>query len=222
MKKRKSFDEENKFIHPSRKKIIDTVFNRDTDDNHMIGYEGESDTKRSIGEVWTDKNGVTWEQRGGYRLNTTKLDDIRQYLAKLNTCESSNCKTIKYSQADKKMIRKTNRCVECQRVLEGVLKREGVYEYYEDYRITRNQLTYVRELKTRFEEALNGVSNKLQFVNERGELEVWGRNIDVEQIKADLTVDIKGANEAIEALVERKEALEQVLQEKGHTELIKK
>ena len=101
MAKRKSFEEKNNYIHPTRKKIIDTVFGRDDNTQKVHGYEGEVETKRNVGEIWTDKEGKKWEQKEGYKISVSQLDDVRAYLEKLNNCQSENCNTIQYSKADK-------------------------------------------------------------------------------------------------------------------------
>jgi hypothetical protein len=49
----------------------------------------------------------------------------------------------------------------------------------------------------------------------------WQWDIDLEKVKEDLQKDIDGAADAIEALLERKEALENKLRELNHSELIK-
>jgi hypothetical protein len=105
--------------------------------------------------------------------------------------------------------------------METYLKEDGTYPYYEDYKITNNQLAYVRDLKAQFEEGLRGVSDTLEFVNEDGTIQKWHYDIDVEKVKEDLQTDINGASEAIEALLERKVALEDKLRELNHPELIK-
>ena len=107
MTKRKSFDEKNKHIHKSRKLIIDTVFGRTDDNQNVFGYEKADETKKEVGEIWVDEAGNEWEQKEGFKINTTKLDDAREYLKKLTTCSSENCGTIQYSNADKKLIVRT-------------------------------------------------------------------------------------------------------------------
>jgi hypothetical protein len=222
MAKRKSFDEKSKGIHKSRKLIIDTVFGRTDNNQRVHGYEGEVEQKREVGEVWTDKDGKEWEQKEGFKINRSKMDDVREYLSKLNTCSAEDCETIQYSSADKKLIRKTSLCSNCLSKLETKLKIDGTYPYYEDYKISRNQLAYVRDLKMRFEEALAGVTKQFGFVNEDGSINNWQWDIDLDKVKEDLQKDIDGATEAIEALLERKAALENKLLELNHPELIKK
>lgn len=221
MAKRKSFEEKNNYIHPTRKKIIDTVFGRTDNNQNVFGYEKEAEQKREVGERWVDNEGKEWEQKDGYKISVSQMDEVRQYLNKLNNCQSEKCDTIQYSNADKKVIRKTGMCVTCLRKLEQQLKDDGTYPFYEDYKITNNQLSYVIDLKAQFEEGLRGVSQTMEFVNEDGTIQKWHYDIDVEKVKEDLQNDIDGASEAIEAMLERKAALEDKLRELNHSELIK-
>jgi hypothetical protein len=222
MAKRKSFEETNNHIHPTRKKIIDTVFGRDTDNQTVFGYEKEAEEVKELGEIWTDIDGNKWEQKDGYKISVSQLDSVRSYLEKLNTCESTDCNTMQYGYADKKLIRKTGMCSKCLSKFETKLRVDGTYPFYVDYKVTRNQLAYITELKMRFEDALAGVSKKLEFVNEDGSVEKWNYDVDIDTIRNDLQTDIDGATEAIEALLERKSALEAKLSELNHSELIKK
>lgn len=221
MAKRKSFEEKNNHIHPTRKLIIDTVFGRTDENQKTFGYETKTEQKREVGEKWTDTDGKEWEQKEGYKANVSTMADVRQYLDKLNNCQSEKCDTIKYSNADTKVIRKTGMCVTCLRQFEQRLKDDGTYPFYEDYKITNNQLSYVIDLKAQFEEGLRGASQTMEFINEDGTIQKWHYDIDIEKVKVDLENDINSATEAIESLLERKAALEDKLQELNHLELIK-
>jgi uncharacterized protein (DUF849 family) len=221
MAKRKSFEEKNNHIHPTRKLIIDTVFGRTDENQKTFGYEKEGEQTREVGETWVDTDGKEWEQKEGYKITVSQMDEVRQYLDKLNNCQSEECDTIKYSNADKKVIRKTGMCVTCLRKFEQRLKDDGTYPFYEDYKITNNQLSYVTDLKAQFEEGLRGISQTMEFINEDGTIQKWHYDIDIDKVKEDLQNDINGATEAIEALLERKAALEDKLQELNHLELIK-
>jgi hypothetical protein len=222
MAKRKSFDEKSKGMHKSRKLIIDTVFGRTDNNQTHFGYEGEVEETREVGERWTDKEGKEWEQKEGFKVAVTQMDDVRQFLQKLSTCSSEDCKTESYSNADKKLIRKTGMCIVCLAKFEHGLKEDGTYPFYEDYKITRNKLAYVRELKDRYEEALSGIRKQMEIITEDGRTETWTWEVDIEKVKTDLKKDIDGAYEAIELLIERKRLLEEKLVELNHPELIKK
>jgi hypothetical protein len=222
MAKRKSFDEKSKGMHKSRKLIIDTVFGRTDNNQTHFGYESEAEEKREVGERWTDKEGKEWEQKEGFKVAVTQMDDVRQFLQKLSTCSNEDCKTESYSNADKKLIRKTGMCIVCLAKFEQGLKEDGTYPFYEDYKITRNKLAYVRELKDRYEEALSGIRKQMEIITEDGRTETWTWDVDIEKVKTDLKKDIDGAYEAIELLIERKRLLEEKLVELNHPELIKK
>jgi hypothetical protein len=221
MAKRKSFEEKNKHIHKSRQLVIDTVFGRTDDNQTTFGYEKEADKKREVGEKWIDSNGVEWEQKEGFKTNLTKMDEVREFLQKISKCSSPECKTIKYSTADKKVIVKTTLCIDCLTKQETKLKLDGTWDFYQDYKITLNKLGYVRDLKVQYEEALQGIKQQVEMVNENGTISNWQWDIDIEKVKEDIRTDINGAYDAIEALLERKLALEEKLVELNHSELIK-
>lgn len=221
MAKRKSFEEKNKHVHKSRQLIIDTVFGRTDDNKNVFGYEKPDEIKREVGEIWVDENGNEWEQKEGFKINTTKMDDARAFLKKLTTCSSNDCETVPYSSADKKLIVRTGYCVSCMRKLEQSLRDDGSWAFYEDYRITLNKLDFVRDTKSQLEEAFSSVSQQIEMLNEDGTFSKWQWDVDIEKVKSDLKVDIDGAYDAIEALLERKLALENKLHELNHSELIK-
>jgi len=221
MAKRKSFEEKNKHVHKSRQLIIDTVFGRTDDNKNVFGYEKPDEIKREVGEIWVDENGNEWEQKEGFKINTTKMDDARAFLKKLTTCSSNDCETVPYSSADKKLIVRTGYCVPCMRKLEQSLRDDGSWAFYEDYRITLNKLDFVRDTKSQLEEAFSSVSQQIEMLNEDGTFSKWQWDVDIEKVKSDLKADIDGAYDAIEALLERKLALENKLHELNHSELIK-
>lgn len=222
MAKRKSFDEKAKGMHKSRKLIIDTVFGKEDNTQKVFGYEKESDNvKREIGERWIDSDGKEWEQKEGYKSMVSQFDDLRQYLQKLTTCSSEKCETSKYSKADKKLIVKTGYCILCLSKLERILKDDGTYPFYEDYKITLNKLGFIRDFKQKCEDSLNSLKKDFQTVTEDGRMENWTWDIDIEQVKKDLQSDIDNSYNAIELILERRKLLEEKLIELNHPELIK-
>ena len=221
MAKRTSFEQKAKGVHKSRQKIIDTVFGREDNTQHTFGYEGEVEPDRQVGDIWTDKDGKTWEQKEGFKISVTKFDEIRDYLKKITTCSNSECKTTEYSHADKKLIAKTGMCLDCTQIMENDLRNDGTWPFYEDYKISKNKLAVVRELKDSYEQALRDVSTQLQMVNEDGTISEWKWDVDITKVKKDIELDIDGATEAIRLLLERIALLEEKFIELGHSELIK-
>jgi hypothetical protein len=221
MEKRTSWEQKNKYIHKSRKKIIDTVFGREDNTQQTFGYEGEVEPERNIDDIWTDKDGKTWQQKEGYKISVTKFDELREYLKIITTCSTNECQTQKYDTADKKAIAKTGMCFNCLIKYEDALRADGTWPYYEDYKISKNKLGTVRELKEQYEEALKGISNQLQMINEDGTISEWKWDIDINKVKADIETDIEGATTAIELLLQRIKLLEDKFIELNHPELIR-
>ena len=221
MQKRTSFDQKNKYIHKSRKKIIDTVFGREDNTQRVFGYEKETEQKREVGERWTDSDGKEWEQREGYKIAVGQMDDVREYLKQLTTCKSDECKTSEYSRADKKMVIRTGYCVDCIQKLEQKLKDDGTYPFYEDYKITCNKIGWLRDYKQKIEDSLKFLTKDYQMVYENGHVENWNWDIDIDKVREDLKKDIDSSYEALELLLQRKGLLENKLRELNHSELIK-
>jgi hypothetical protein len=222
MAKRKSFDEKSKGMHKSRKLIIDTVFGRTDNTQRVFGYEKEAEVKREVGDKWTDADGQEWEQFEGFKSKVSQMDDVRRFLQKLSTCSAEDCETGKYGWADKRLISKTGMCSTCLAKFERKLRDDGTFPFYEDYKITRNKLAFIREHKAKMEEAILGIKQQIEQITEDGRVEKWTWDIDVEKVKKDLQKDIDSAYEAIELLVARKRLLEEKLVELNHPELIKK
>jgi hypothetical protein len=221
MAKRTSFDQKAKGIHKSRQKIIDTVFGREDNTQRTFGYEGEVEPDRNVGDIWTDKDGKTWQQREGYKISVTKFDDLREYLKTITTCSGKECNTDKYNYVDKKLIAKTGMCLDCTQKYEQSLRNDGTWPFYEDYKITCNKLSFAIEIKDKYEEAYRDISNRIQMVNEDGTISEWVWDIDINVVKDDIKKDLDNTIDAIKKLKSRKRRLEKKLKELGHPEIIK-
>ena len=65
------------------------------------------------------------------------------------------------------------------------------------------------------------MKDHFEEINENGTVTKWEWQVDINKVREDLKNDINGAYDAIEALLERKVALEEKLKELNHSELIK-
>jgi len=222
MEKRTSWEQENKYIHKSRKKIIDTVFGREDNTQHTFGYEGEVEPDRNLGDIWTDKDGKTWQQRDGYKISVTKFDDLREYLKTITNCSAKECHTDKYDHIDKKLIAKTGMCFTCLQNYETKLRNDGTWAFYEDYKLTCNKLSVAYELNQKYTDAINDIKRAYEQVNEDGTISKWEWDIDIEKVKSDIQNDIDNTKKAIKLLKTRKTKLEKKLVELGHPEIVKK
>jgi hypothetical protein len=207
-----------KFMHPTRRKLVDMVLTGgEYEKNTQISFSGadKENIKRKVGERWTDENGKSWEQHEGGRIEVSELGDtmqeVRAYLDKLNTCKSDNCKTIKVGRVDKKLISKTGYCLHCLTLKEAQIKVDGLWEAYEDYKIFSNMIAYGNDVVSQFKQAYKDAKQTYEVVQEDGKIETWSMERDVEELKAEILLEIvKFEGEIEQATKLRNEAYEKL------------
>ena len=186
-----------KFMHPTRRKLVDMVltggeYQKET----QISFSGadKKKIKREVGEKWTDDNGKSYEQLEAGKIETSELGDtmaeVRAYLDKLNTCKSDNCKTIKVGRVDKKLISKTGYCLHCLTIREAQIKIDGLWEAYEDYKIFSNMIAHGNDIVSQFKQAYRDAKQTYEVVQEDGKIETWSMERDVEELKAEILLEI--------------------------------
>jgi hypothetical protein len=186
-----------KFMHPTRRKLVDMVltggeYQKET----QISFSGadKKKIKREVGDKWTDDNGKSWEQLEAGKIETSELGDtmaeVRAYLDKLNSCKSDNCKTIKVGRVDKKLISKTGYCLHCLTLREAQIKYDGLWDEYEDYKIYSNMISYGNDVIAQFKQAYKDAKQTYEVVQEDGTIEKWSMERDVNELKAEILLDI--------------------------------
>ena len=186
-----------KFMHPTRRKLVDMVltggeYQKET----QISFSGadKKKIKREVGEKWTDDNGKSYEQLEAGKIETSELGDtmaeVRAYLDKLNTCKSDDCKTIKVGRVDKKLISKTGYCLHCLTIREAQIKIDGLWEAYEDYKIFSNMIAHGNDIVSQFKQAYRDAKQTYEVVQEDGKIETWSMERDVEELKAEILLEI--------------------------------
>jgi hypothetical protein len=186
-----------KFMHPTRRKLVDMVltggeYQKET----QISFSGadKKKIKREVGDKWTDDNGKSYEQLEAGKIEISELGDtmaeVRAYLDKLNTCKSDSCKTIKVGRVDKKLISKTGYCLHCLTIKESQIKLDGLWEAYEDYKIYSNMIGYGNDVLSQFKQAYRDAKQTYEVVQEDGKIETWSMERDVEELKAEILLDI--------------------------------
>jgi hypothetical protein len=189
-----------KYMHPTRRKLVNMVLTGgEYEKNTQISFtnsetEAEKNRKKEVGEVWTDSEGKTWEQKeyGKVRVNelSETMSEVRAYLDKLNSCSSEDCKTIKLSKVDKKLVSKTGYCLGCLTKKEAQIKNDGLWEEYEHYKILSNIISRGKDLIEKLNQAYNDAKQEYEFVHEDGKIEKWVLEKDVNEIKAEILSDI--------------------------------
>jgi hypothetical protein len=207
-----------KFMHPTRRKLVDMVMHgAEYEKESFISFSGadKEKIKREVGDKWTDNNGKSWEQLEAGKIQTSELGDtmaeVRAYLDKLNTCKSDNCKTIKVGRVDKKLISKTGYCLHCLTIKEAQIKVDGLWEAYEDYKIFSNMIAHGNDIVAQFKQAYRDSKQTYEVVQEDGKIETWSMERDVEELKAEILLDIiKFEGEIEQATKLRNEAYEKL------------
>lgn len=219
-----------KYMHPTRRKLANMVLTGgEYEKNSFISYAdadktSENNRKREIGEKWTDSDGKEWEQKefGKVRINehSETFAEVREYLNKLNTCTSNDCKTIKISSADKKLISKTGYCAKCLAKKELQIKQDGLWEAYTDYRSFQNMIGYGKEVIAQFEQAYKDVKQEYEIVGEDGKIEKWKMERDAEELKGEIKKDIDNFKEELKIAYEKRNEAWKLLKDKNY-DLIK-
>ena len=207
-----------KFMHPTRRKLVDMVLTGgDYEKNTQISFSGadKKKVKREVGEKWTDDNGKTWEQLEAGKIETSELGDtmaeVRAYLDKLNSCKGEGCKTIKLSRHDKKLVSKTGYCLACLVKKEAQIKIDGLWDAYEDYKIYSNMIAHGNDIVAQFKQAYRDAKQTYEVVQEDGKIETWSMERDVEELKAEILLEIvKFEGEIEQATKLRNEAWEKL------------
>ena len=207
-----------KFMHPTRRKLVDMVLTGgEYEKKTQISFYGadKEKIKREVGEKWTDDNGRSWEQLEAGKIETSELGDtmaeVRAYLDKLNTCKGDECKTIKPGRVDKKLISKTGYCITCLAKKESEIKLDGLWGYYETYKITSNMIAHGNDIVAQFKQAYRDAKQTYEIVQEDGKIETWSMERDVEELKAEILLEIvKFEGEIEQATKLRNEAYEQL------------
>jgi hypothetical protein len=212
-----------KFMHPTRRKLVDMVMHgAEYEKESFISFSGadKEKVKRTIGEKWTDADGRSWEQLEAGKIETSELGDImaetRAYLDKLNTCKSDNCKTIKIGRVDKKLISKTGYCLHCLSLREAQIKYDGLWKEYEDYKIYSNMIAHGKDVIAQFQQAYNDAKQTYEVVQEDGKIETWSMERDVNELKAEIMMDIVNFEKEIEEVTKLRNEAYQKLKDKNY------
>jgi hypothetical protein len=204
-----------KYMHPTRRKLVNMIQTGEYDKDTQISLSNiKETTKRNVGDIW-EENGVVWEQKSYGRVKQSKasseLSKVRKYLEEQTKGKGDNCENTKYSDADKKLIKKTGFCGACLSSRETQIKLDGMWEFYNEYKIYSNMAAHGTEVLEKWNQALNEVKNIHEYVNDDGSIEKWTSNEDVKVLREQIESDIEnGKKELIEVIEKRNAAYEKL------------
>lgn len=190
------------FMHRTRKKLVDMVHTGEYTKDTTTGWT-KKEQVREIGDTWEDEFN-RYEQRKGYVLKTSKnseaFQEVRDYLQKQNTCNNEKCKTVKKSQTDKKLIKKSGYCLNCTVEREHEIRVAGLWSEYENYKIWTRMIVDGKLRLEQIRQAHDELKQQHEYVNEDGTLDVWVMPQPVEEVKAGMIELITNGTEEIKEI----------------------
>jgi hypothetical protein len=204
-----------KYMHPTRRKLVDMVQTGEYDKNTTIGYT-KAEEKRNVGDIWEDTH-HKYEKKEGYVLKTGKnsdaLQEIREYLEEKSKCKNSECKTIKKSDKDRKLIEKNGYCLNCTIDTEHNIRTAGFWREYEDYKVWTKMIIFGTAKIEEYKQSLLDVKPYYEYINEDGSTEKWELPQSVEEVKKEIQELIDFGRKELDKIKENRIAAFAILRE---------
>tara|TARA_Y100001938_G_C7895914_1_gene332105 strand:- start:115 stop:630 length:516 start_codon:yes stop_codon:yes gene_type:complete len=104
-------------------KKIQNMLMGNHDSNIQVGYGDQESKHRSVGDTWTDSDGVQWEQKDGYQVKKTNTPAVGIFTKQCKDCKK-NC----VHERDIDTFKRMDRCFACQINFEVFLKSRRIGE----------------------------------------------------------------------------------------------
>ena len=196
-----------KFMHPTRRKLVDMVHTGKFEKNATIGYEGKKET-RNVGDVWEDEH-HRYEKKDGFILKTGKnheqMQEIRKFLEEKTKCKNPDCKTIKFTKKQKQFIQKGGYCMDCTIEREHHLRVKGVFKEYSDYKVFTRMLIFGKTKLDELRQSLADLKEEYEMIGSEGKVtETWKLPKPIEEVRADINEMISNGEKEIEQVEEER------------------
>ena len=196
-----------KYMHPTRRKLVDMIHTGKYDKNATIGYEAKKET-RKVGDVWEDEH-HKYEKKEGYTLKTNKnheqFQEIRKYLEEKSKCKNPECKTIKKTNKDKQFIQKNGYCLNCTVDKEHEIKMAGVWEDYQNYKVWTRMILFGKTKIDSYKQSLSELKEEYQMINDQGKVtETWKLPKPIDEVRAEINELIQYGEGEIKELEEKR------------------
>ena len=200
-------DFKKKYMHPTRRKLVDMVQTGEYKKNATVGYEAKKET-RKIGDVWEDEHNK-YEQKEGFILKTGKNSsafvETRKYLQSLEQCKNSDCKTIKKTKKDKVFIQKGGYCMNCTIDREHEIRTAGVWREYEDYKVWTRMIIFGKTKIDQYRQSLGDLKEEYDMHNGEGQVtETWKLPKPIDEVRAEINELIEYGEGEIKELEEKR------------------
>tara|TARA_R100000008_G_scaffold86576_2_gene80255 strand:+ start:2253 stop:2921 length:669 start_codon:yes stop_codon:yes gene_type:complete len=214
-----------KFMHPTRRKLHDMVrTGGEYEKNTTIGWESKKQ-EREVGDVWEDEHN-RYEKHEGYTMKTGKnhesMQQIRKYLEDLNRCKNPDCDHVgKFGPTNKKLIRKTGFCINCNKKMERELRINGIYEDYEKYKVFGNMIADGLLKVDAVKQDISDLKQTYDHIGEDGKIvESYTLPRPVEEMKAEMREFVDKSMKEIEKLKEMRQECFDRIKEKNYEHIL--
>ena len=210
------------YMHPTRRKLVDMVLSGgEYDGDSTFGYRNiEQEESHAVGDKWVDSKGKHWKQTTGGKVADSELSaimaDARGFLSKMRSCSAKDCETIKYARVDKKLIAKVGYCLHCLTKKEAQIHYDGLWEAYENYKIYSNMYAHGLDIVSQLNQSLSDAKQQYEYVNADGKLETWTMERNVDDLKAEIMLDIINVEREVFEIKQLRDTTWDQLKDKGY------
>lgn len=192
-------------MHKTRRELVDFVF-RGEDPTKKFGYDKiETKVKRAVGEKWEDEN-YQYEQKEGFVLKTGKnheaFQSARQFLWEKEKCLNHNCTKEKYGSNDKMLISQSGFCIDCNLEMDSEAEKLGVFEEYKNFRLFRRAIARAVEARSMILDGIKELKPHYEQVLEDGRIEIWHLPKPMDEMKAEMELEIANIDKGLLELEE--------------------
>ena len=192
-------------MHKTRRELVDYVF-RGEEPSRAFGYEKSNpNIKREIGEKWEDDN-YQYEQKEGFVLKTGKnhetFQSIREFLREKENCANVSCTKQKYGANDKLLIKQSGYCIDCNLEMDREAEKLGVFEEYKNFRLFKRAIAKATEARKQIEDGIRELKPHYEQVLEDGRIEIWHLPKPMDEMKADMELEIANIDKGLLELEE--------------------
>lgn len=158
------------------KKLLDGVHKSQTKTTTTFAdiIPSINDTTHDVGDCWVDVNGVEWEQRVGYQIKKSKLEQIRKdFIKEHSNITCPECGNKIESWIDRESMRLERLCHSCQLKRETEMKINGTFDDYVAEKSKKNARSFIRQSEDEMNQYIKDIRRLKGYVNEDGTVQKW-------------------------------------------------
>ena len=194
-----------KYMHPTRRKLLDMVHTGEYDKNATVGYEGKTEI-RNVGDVWEDEH-HKYEKKDGFIVKTGKnhkqIQEIRKYLEEKSKCKRYPNK--QYTDKDKKLIQKTGYCLDALVEIEHELKVNNLFVDYSNYKVWTRMIIFGKTKLDTYKQSLDELKEQYEMIGSDGKItETWKLPKPIDEVRTEMKEMIEDGEVEIKELEEKR------------------